>query len=261
MSTHLRTVAAAGLAAFAVAAATFALRPAPALGAPTADPANDPSQPPPRTITVSASSHVTLVPDVAHVGLGVSVTKPTVEAARAEAARIMNAIIAAAKDKGVAERDIRTTSIDLSPQYAPECMYAPDGSACAKPNRITGYTMTEQLDVTVRNLDVAGPIVDAATAAGATDVNGISFVVDDPDRATTDAQVAAIAAARAKATRMAEAAGVTLGRVLSISETPVAIPYPLPYAGGAATSRDVATPVQPGTQDVTATVTVVFEIA
>lgn len=257
MSSNVRTLAAAGVAAFAVAATTFVLRPASALGAPTADP----SQPPARTITVSASSHVTLVPDVAHVGLGITATKPTVEAARAEAARVMNAIIAAAKGKGVAERDMRTTSIYLSPQYAPECTYAPDGSACAKPNRITGYTMNEQVDITVRNLDAAGSIVDAATAAGATNVNGISFVVDDPDKAASDAEVAAIGAAKAKAGAMAEAAGVTLGRVLSISETPVAIPYPYPYAGGAAAARDATTPVQPGTQDVTATVTVVFEIA
>ncbi|HEY3522592.1 MAG TPA: SIMPL domain-containing protein [Candidatus Limnocylindrales bacterium] len=255
MSTHFRTVAAAGLAALAVAAMTLVLRPAPALGAPT-----DPSQPPARTITVSASSHVTLVPDVAHVGLGITATKPTVEAARAEAARVMNAVIAAARDKGVAERDIRTTSVYLSPQYAPNCTYAPDGSSCAKPNAIVGYTMNEEVDVTVRNLDVAGAVVDAATAAGATNVNGISFTVDDPDKAATDAEVAAIGAARSKAEAMAQAAGVSLGRVMSMSESPVAIPYPYPYAG-AAPARDAATPVQPGTQDVTATVTMVFELA
>jgi uncharacterized protein YggE len=257
MSMHHRTVAAAGVAALAVGVVTLALRPVPALGAPIVDP----SQPPARTITVSASSHVTLVPDVAHVDLGITATKPTVEAARAEAARVMNAIIAAAKDKGVAEKDIRTTAIYLSPQYSPTCTYAPDGSACTKPNQIAGYTMNEQVDVTVRDLDVAGAVVDAATAAGATNVNGISFMVDDPDKAAQDAEVAAIKAARAKAEAMAAAAGVSLGGVMSISETPIAIPYPYAYAGAPAGARDAATPVQPGTQDVSATVTVVFEIA
>lgn len=257
MSTSLRTLGAGVLGALVVAVAALSVRPAPALGAPV----NGSTEPTPRTITVSASSTVTLVPDVAHVGLGISVTKPTVEAARSEAARVMAAIIAAAKKHGVADRDIRTTGINLAPQYASDCTYQPASSVCAKPTGIVGYAMNEQVDVTVRDLDVVGVVVDDATAAGATNVSGIWFAVDDPDRAESDARVAAIRAAHDEAQAMATAAGVSLGQVMSISETPAPVPVPYFASGGAAAPADKATtPVQPGSQDVQATVTVVYEL-
>ncbi|HET7026957.1 MAG TPA: SIMPL domain-containing protein [Candidatus Limnocylindrales bacterium] len=255
MSSTLRTLAAAAGGALIVAIVALTIRPAPVLGAPVTGTSDAPA----RTITVSANGSVTLVPDVAHVGLGISATKPTVEAARAEAARIMSAIVAAAKAKGVAERDIRTTGISLSPQYAPECGYVPTSSVCPKAASIVGYVMSEQVDVTIRDLDAAGGVIDAATAAGATNVNGISFQVDDPAKAEADARVAAIGAARAKAEAMARAAGVSIGAVVSITESSPSVPYPYPYAAGGA-KADVATPVQPGTQDVQASVTVVYAI-
>jgi uncharacterized protein len=253
MHVPARTVGSVAAGALAVAVTLLVLRPAPALGAPT----TGGTEPPPRTITVSSSGRITLVPDVAHVGLGISVTRPTVEAARAEAARVMTAIIAAAKAKGVAERDIRTSGISLSPQYASDCS---PSSGCAKPGTIVGYAMSEQVDVTVHDLDVVGGVIDGATAAGATNVNGVSFEVDDPARAETDARVAAITAAREKADAMARAAGVSLGQVVSVSETSVS-PYPYPFAAAQGARSDAAaTPVQPGTQDVAASVTVVFAI-
>jgi uncharacterized protein len=255
MHVPARTVGPIAGGALAVAVALLVLRPAPALGAPT----TGGSEPPPRTITVSASGRITLVPDVAHVGLGISVTRPTVEAARTEAARVMSAIIAAAKAKGVAERDIRTSGISLSPQYSSDCSLAPS-SGCAKPGTIVGYAMNEQVDVTVHDLDVVGGVIDGATAAGATNVNGVSFEVDDPARAETDARVAAITAARQKADAMARAAGVSLGQVVSVSETSVS-PYPYPFAAVDGAKADATrTPIQPGTQDVAASVTVVFAI-
>jgi uncharacterized protein len=257
MRTLARTLGTGGLGALAVAIAVLAVRPAPALGAPT----NGGGEPPARTITVSGSGTLTLSPDVAHVGLGITASRPTVEAARTEAARVMSAIIAAARAKGVAEKDIRTSGVSLSPQYGPDCSsYAPSGSACAKPGTIVGYTMNEQVDVTVRDLGVVGAVVDAATAAGATNVNGIAFEVDDPSKAETDARLAAIRAAHDKADAMARAAGVSLGQVISISET--SVPFPNPYAGYAAGKAvdSAATPVQPGTQDLEATVTMVYAI-
>ncbi len=256
MRISIRTLGPAALGALAVALAVLAVRPGSALGAPTAGGA----EPPARTISVSANGRVTLSPDVARASLGISVTRPTVEAARAEAGRVMAAIIAAAKAKGVAERDIRTSAISLSPQYAPDCASAPSGSVCAKPGSVAGYSMNEQVEVTVRDLDAVGSVVDAATAAGATNVNGISFEVADPEKAETDARVAAIHAAHVQADAMARAAGVTLGPVVSISDGVVAVPYPYPNARAGASASDAATPVQPGTQDVQASVTVVYAI-
>lgn len=242
MSQTLRTLGAGALGASIVAVAALSVRPGPAAGAPATDPAA-------HTITVSASGKVTLVPDVARVHLGVTIAKPTVKAARDAGAKAMTGILSAVKALGVAEADIRTTNLSLYPQY---------GSGSAP--KVVGYQISEQVEVTVRDLDKAGDVVDAATAKGATDVQGISFEVADPIRAQNDARAAAVVAARASAQAMATAGNVTLGTVVSITDaTPVGpIFYGYPSAGRSA--ADLATPVQPGTQDLTATVTVVFEI-
>ena len=242
MSQTIRTAGALALGAIIVAIAAIAVRPAPAVGAPgTTD------TPPLHTITVSANGSVTLVPDIARVGVGVTVVKPKVKAAREAAGTAMNAIIAAIKALGIDEKDIKTTSIDLSPQY--------NNSSTPK---IVGYRMSEQLQITVRDLDKAGDVVDTATANGATDVNGLWFEVSDPAKAMDEARAAAIIQARTSAQAMAAAAGVALGAVVSISESSVAVPGPYYYGD---TFRAAApTPVQPGTQDVQASVTVVFEI-
>jgi Uncharacterized conserved protein len=241
MSQPIRTAAALALGALVVAIATLAVRPGPVAGAPTAD-----TGPALHTITVSASGSVTLVPDVARISVGVTVTKPTVKEARAVAGTSMNAIIASLKGLGIDEKDMKTISIDLSPQY----------NTSSTP-KVIGYRMSEQLQVTVRDLDKAGDVVDMATSKGATDVNGLWFEVADPARAMDQARAAAIGQARASASAMASAAGVSLGAVVSITDASTV--YPGPYYGAA--MRDTAgTPVQPGTQDVQATVTVIFEI-
>jgi uncharacterized protein YggE len=241
MSQSIRAAAALGLGALVVALATLAVRPGPAVGAPSID-----GEPAPRSITVSATGSVTLVPDVARVSVGVTVTKLTVKEARDAANKSMNAIIASLKALGIDEKDMKTTSIELSPQYND-----------SRTPKVVGYRMSEQLQVIVRDLNKAGDVVDTATANGATDVNGLWFEVGDPGRATDQARAAAIAQARTSAQVMASAAGVSLGAVLSISESSTS--YPGPYYGGA--MQDTAgTPVQPGTQDVQATITVVFEI-
>jgi Uncharacterized conserved protein len=245
MSQTLRTLGAGALGALIVAVAALSVRPGPVSGAPATG--TDPAA---HTITVSASGKVTVVPDVARVNLGVTITKPTVKAVREAGAKSMTDIIAALKALGIADADIQTTNLSLNPQYG-------NGST----PRIVGYQISEQVQVTVRDLDKAGDVVDVATAKGATDVNGISFEVADPVKTQNDARAAAVAAARASAEAMATAGKVSLGTVISITDaTPSS---PIYYNYGAlkgAPLADVATPVQPGTQDLSATVTVVFEI-
>jgi uncharacterized protein YggE len=245
MSQTVRTLGAVALGAFIVAVAALSVRPGAAAGAPATD------TPAAHTITVSASGKVTIVPDVARINLGVTVSKPTVKAARQAGAQAMTDIIAAIKAQGVADADIQTTNLSLYPQY---------GSTT--PTRVIGYQISEQLQVTVRDLDKAGDVVDVAVAKGATDVNGISFEIADPVKAQNDARAAAVEAARTSAQAMAAAGNVSLGAVVSITDaTPVS---PIFYGYGAVKGGavpDAATPVQPGTQDLSAMVTVVFEIS
>ena len=243
MSQSLRTVGAFALGAMIVAVAALSVRPGPVAGAPTSG-----AELALHTLTVSASGKVTVVPDVARVYLGVTLTKPTVREARNAAGKAMTDVIAAIKGLGIADADIQTTGLSLSARYA-------SGSS----TRIVGYVISEQVQVTVRDLDKAGDVVDVATARGATDVNGISFELADPARAQDDARAAAVTAARASGLAMASAAKVTLGAVVSISDA--SAPTPIYYGvAGAAPAADIKTPVQPGTQDVSAVVTVVFEI-
>jgi len=244
MSQTIRTLGAGVLGALIVAVAALSVRSGPVAGAP-----NDTSTTPAHTITVSGTGKVTVVPDVARVNLGVTLSKSTVKAARDGAATSMTAIIAALKALGIADADIQTSGLNLSPQYA-------TGSS----TRIVGYTISEQLQVTVRDLDKAGDVVDTATAKGATDVNGIWFEISDPARAQNDARAAAVTAARSSAQALAGAANVSLGSVISISDaTPTFVGY-YPNVGARDTAAPAATPVQPGTQDVTATVTVIYAI-
>jgi uncharacterized protein len=245
MNQSVRTAGALALGALIVAVAALAVRPAPVVGAPATG-----DQPALHTITVTGTGKITLVPDIAHVGVGISITRSTVKAARDDAATAMTAIIAALKALGVDDKDLQTVGLSLYPQYGP------NGTT-----KVTGYSISEQLQVTVRDLDKTGDVVDAATAAGATDINGISFDVADQAKAMDDARAAAIRAAKTTAGAMAGAAGVNLGAVVSIGEASVAMPGPWYATAGAVKSEgDVATPVQVGTQDLSATVTVVFEI-
>ena len=244
MSQPIQTAGALALGALVVAVAALAVRPGPVTGAPATG-----AEPALHTITVAGTGSVTLVPDVARVSVGVTVTKPTVKAARDAAGKSMNAVIAAIKALGIDEKDIRTTSIDLSAQY--------NNSRTPK---IIGYRMSQQLQVTVRDLDKAGDVVDTATAKGATDVNGLWFEVAEPAAAMDQARAAAIAQARTSAQAMASAAGVSLGGVVSISEASASVPGPYYYGESLRAIALDATTVQPGTQDVQATVTVIFEI-
>ena len=241
MSQTLRTMGAVVLGAAIVAVAALSVRTGPAVGAPTTDTTT------PHTITVTGTGTISIVPDIARVGVGVTVAKSTVRDARAAAAASMSSIIAALKGLGIDDKDLQTTSIDLSPRYA-------SGSSA----KIIGYTISEQLQVTVRDLDKAGDVVDTATAKGANEVNGLWFDVSDPAKAQNDARQAAVAAARSSAQALASAGGVTLGSVISIADSSPSFvgygAYPKAFAA------DAATPVQPGSQDLTATVTVVFEL-
>jgi uncharacterized protein YggE len=165
----------------------------------------------------------------------------------------MTDVIAALKALGIADRDIQTTTLSLGPVY--------DYSTNTNPPRLTGYTLTNAIAVTIRDLDVAGSAIDEAIAAGATTLDSVTFRVADQALAERDAREAAMAEAKAKAQTLASAAGVSIDGVASISETVAPIPYPIYYGAMAgAAVRDVQTPVQAGTSEVAVTVVVVYLI-
>ncbi len=207
----------------------------------------------PHTISVSGTGRVSVVPDVADLRLGVTITSKTVEAARSASATVMTGVIGALRELAIAPEDIQTTNLSLSPAY--------DYSSNLNPPRLTGYTLTNAVAVTVRDLATVGAVIDSSLGAGATSLDSISFRTRDVAAAETTARTAAVADARAKAEVLAAAAGVSIAGVAAIIEsgTPEVAPV---YRGSMAklAIADVSTPVEAGTNEVAISVSVTFLI-
>ncbi|MBI2764239.1 MAG: SIMPL domain-containing protein [Chloroflexi bacterium] len=214
--------------------------------------AADPAAAPEHTISVTGTGRVVISPDIADLRLGVSIIAKTVKDARAANASAMTDVITSLRKLGIAERDIQTTILSLQPVY--------DYSTNSNVPRLTGYNLSNGIAVTIRNLDVVGDAIDGALGAGATTMDGVTFRVEDQAAAERQAREAAMAEAKSKAQILAAAAGVSITGVASISETVAPIPYPVYYGAlaGAAQAQDARTPVQPGTNEVSVTVAVVY---
>jgi uncharacterized protein YggE len=155
-------------------------------------------------VWVTGTGEVTVVPDIAVLNLGVYVQMETLEAAQAQAAESMAAIMAVLESYNIDEKDIQTSNYSVSPVWT----WTDDGQ-----RTLDGYSVSNTLTVKVRNTDDAGSIIDDVVDAGGeyTVINGISFTVDDTEAYYTEARAKAIANAIAKATQIAELTGVTLG--------------------------------------------------
>jgi uncharacterized protein YggE len=204
------------------------------------------------TISVSGTGKVTLNPDIADLRLGVTASGRTVKAVRESAATSMTKVMAALKKLGIADKDIQTASVSLQPTY--------DYNVGTYPPNVTGYQFSNAVSVTVRDLDKVGDAIDDALAAGATSLDGVTFRVADETGAEGQARTAAMADAKAKAHALATAAGVSITGVASISETVTPTPYPIFYGAAQAAGKDASTPVQPGSTDISITVSVVYLI-
>jgi uncharacterized protein YggE len=213
--------------------------------------ATDPASSAEHTISVNGTGRVVISPDVADLRIGVVSEASTVGAARDAAAAAMTGIIDRLRQLRIADRDIQTTTLSLSPVY--------DYRSSETRPHITGYSLANMVAVTIRDLDVVGDAIDGAVAAGATSIDGISFRASDQAAAEKQARETAMAEAKAKAQTLASAAGVSITGVAAISESVSPTPYPVYY--GAPTAEDAArTPIEAGSNEVSVTVSVVYLI-
>jgi uncharacterized protein YggE len=206
-------------------------------------------------IAVTGTGKVSVTPDVGEIQLGAQVTQPTVQQARDQAAKAMDAIRGALKQQGVEDKDIATSGFYIQPQYN----YRPDGGAPT----ISGYMVNNTVTVKVRKVDTLSRVLDAAVTAGgdAVRVNSVQFTVDDPEKYTDEARKAAVENARAHADQLAKAAGVSLGKARSMSESSGSVPRPIAVAAPASGKGGAAeTAVSPGETSVSVTVSVVYDI-
>jgi uncharacterized protein YggE len=210
------------------------------------------SSPGPQGITVAGSGIITVTPDEATLSVGVQTQAATASRAQQDASAAMNKVVAAVKAAGVADADLATQWISLQPQYD----NGPTGNA---PSKLSGYEASQSLQVTVRQLDQTGAIIDAAVGAGANQVGSVSFSLADPSAANAKARAAAMTDAQQRARTLAQAASVTLGAPISISE--VSAPSPIPFAAAPPVAgSQISTPVQAGTTQIEVDVQVTFAI-
>jgi len=201
-------------------------------------------------ITVSGEGVVRAAPDMASINVGVVTTateaKAAVDANSTAAAKLHETL----KANGIAPEDIQTSRFSVYPVY--------ENVEGQRQPKISGYTVENAVQVTVRKLDTLGQILDLLVASGANSVNGIEFGLSDPAAAADAARHEALKDARRKAELYAADAGVTLGRLRSIEEQ--GGNYPTPVAMNAMRATAQAVPIAPGEQQVSAAITVRYAI-
>lgn len=201
-------------------------------------------------LDVSVTGATTRTPDIALIEAGVVTTSPTAAAAMSQNAERMRTVLAALRKAGVAERDIQTSAISLSPQYRYVQNQAPV---------VTGYQASNQVSIRFRDVAKSGPVLDLLVQQGANNISGPTLSIDKPDGAMDEARRDAVAKAKARAALYAESAGLRVDRILTISEGSAPMP-PMPVMMRAqAMAQDKAqSEVAPGEQQVIATITVRF---
>ncbi|AQR62856.1 hypothetical protein BZG35_15225 [Brevundimonas sp. LM2] len=190
-------------------------------------------------LNLSAYGEVKVAPDMATISFGVVTEAPTAQAAMADNATRMTQVFAALRRAGVAERDIQTSGLNLSPQYD----YVQN-----EPPKLRGYQATNRVTVGIMDLDRVGTTADAVVSAGVNQIDGIAFGLKDPKAAEDQARVLAVRALQDKARLYAQALGVDLGPVRSLSEGGgYQAPQPMPqYGARMAMAESDSTPVAAG---------------
>ena len=203
-----------------------------------------------RRLTVTGEGRASAVPDMATITLGVQREARTAGAAMSAASEAASAVLATLEGAGIESRDIQTTRLGLDPRYA-----RPTDNA---PPKITGYIASNDLIVRVRDLTDLGGLLDAVISDGANSFRGISFGVSDPTDLAAEARRDAVRDAAARAETLAGAAGVSLGPLQSLTEGGGG-GGPAPIMRGAMMA-EAAVPLAEGEIDITARVTLVYEI-
>ena len=202
-------------------------------------------------LSVSAQAQASRVPDVATISTGVVTQAVDGNTAMRQNAEQMARVMAAIKAAGIAERDIQTSGINLSPQYRYVENEAP---------KITGFQASNTVNVKVRDIAKLGKVLDALAANGSNQINGPTFEIDQPEPVHDEARLAALAKAKARAETYAKALGLRVRRIASISEGGGGGFQPMPMMAMRAKSAEMDTLVSPGETTLSVSLDVVFEL-
>jgi len=203
------------------------------------------------SVSVNATGKVKVTPDMAYTTVGVVTQKRKMQDAQAANREMMNAVVEALKAVGLTDDDIRTVNYSVYPVYD----YT-DGA------KITAFEVNNSVELTIRDIEKVGAVLDAAAAAGANTSYSVRFDLLDKDPAYNKALTAAMEAARAKADTLAAAGKFAIKGVISVSEGYSSTPVYYEYRAAEAMADAVKEPtyISAGDMDITASVSVVFEI-
>ncbi|MCM3719915.1 SIMPL domain-containing protein [Fictibacillus phosphorivorans] len=203
----------------------------------------------PNRLTVTGEGSVSEVPDQAMITIGVITENMNLSTAQSENAAKTSSVIQSLMSSGIAQQDIQTSTYRIEPQYTYE-----NGQQTFR-----GYRVEHQLQVTIKDIQKTGQIIDQAVANGANSVSSIQFSVTNPDAFYNQALTAAIHNAQQKAVAMAQALQVTLQPVpISVQELSQPLPPPpIPFQA-ATLAQGAGTPIQPGENKITATVKIEY---
>ncbi len=205
-----------------------------------------------RTLSLSGHGEVRVVPDIASLSLGVITNAENAAAALDANSRAMKAVLESLKSAGIAAKDIQTSNLMINPRYD-------DRSSGGSNPQAAGFDATNNVNIVVRDLNSLGKILDTAVAAGANQVNGITFGVENDQPKLDEARKLAVTEARRKAELYATAANVSLGNVISINEGTSYQPSPnAAFKARAESAADV--PIANGEQVLAIDVNVTWEI-
>lgn len=210
-------------------------------------------------LTVTAEGKSIRTPDLALFSAGVVTQGKTATEAMSANAAAMNNVIATLKKAGIADRDIQTSSLNLSPVYG-QPIVGPNGQQIQEP-RIVGYQANNTVTVRSRDIKGFGKVLDALVASGANQVYGPNFQMSDPSAAMDEARVDAMKAARARGDLYAKAAGLRVVRIISISEGGGYSPPQPVYAKVMMADAAAPTPIAAGEVEAQVSLSVQFELA
>lgn len=205
-------------------------------------------------LDVVAEGRVSRVPDIAIISAGVVTQARDARTALTNNATAMAQVLSALRKSGVAERDVATAQIGLSPQYR----YVDN-----QPPVVTGYQANNSVTVRFRDISKSGAILDALVAAGANQINGPNLVIDKPEAALDEGRTQAVQAARSRAELYAKAAGLSVKRIVAISESGEVRQPPIIVTARSRMQMSDAvakTEVVAGEQEIGVSVSVTFEL-
>lgn len=214
-------------------------------------------------ISVTGDGSAVAIPDVASFSFSVTEKAKTVDEAQAMATKKINEALKVVKESGVSDKDIETISYNINPHYEYQT-YSCTATYCPSKSVLTGYEVSQTIGVKVRKLADAGKLFSVIGSAGVSNINGLTFSVDDMDNVKAIAREKAIQEAQAKAEILAKQLGVTLSRVSGFYENDSSYPRPMYGMGGAMEVSSVKVADSPevpvGERKITTSVSITYEI-